>query len=89
MLAGVEFTELYPDEVPLLADEEGEFQGSCFIIARRCSGRHRGRTADPPVDPQVSQSEIEGTIILLHLWSNICQWLFVFTCRRAVRRLTE
>ena len=25
VLAGVEFTELYPDEVPLLADEEGEF----------------------------------------------------------------
>ena len=25
VLAGVEFTELYPDEVPLLADEDGEF----------------------------------------------------------------
>ena len=25
MLAGVEFTELYPDEVPLLADKDGEF----------------------------------------------------------------
>ena len=25
MLAGVEFTELYPDEVPLLASADGEF----------------------------------------------------------------
>ena len=25
VLAGVEFTELYPDEVPLLADKDGEF----------------------------------------------------------------
>ena len=24
VLAGVEFAELYPDEVPLLADEDGE-----------------------------------------------------------------
>ena len=25
VLAGVEFAELYPDEVPLLADKDGEF----------------------------------------------------------------
>ena len=28
VLAGVEFTELYPDEVPLLADKDGEFRAA-------------------------------------------------------------
>ena len=28
VLAGVEFAELYPDEVPLLADKDGEFRAA-------------------------------------------------------------
>ena len=62
VLAGVEFTELYPDEVPLLADKDGEFWAAVASSSPEVLWE-TSRTYSlnsPPVDPQVSQSEIEG-----------------------------
>lgn len=62
VLAGVEFTDLYPDEVPLLAGADGEFWAVAAPSSPGCSGTISRMfcPSRPTPEPQVSQSENIG-----------------------------
>ena len=60
--ASVEFTDLHPDEMPLLASADGEFWAVTAPSSRGCSGKisRMFSPSSPTPEPQISQSENVG-----------------------------